>query len=226
MEIFLDTVYPQAVEKYKHLITGVTTNPGLMANAGVAQDSTLLEIAIVVPTLPLSGEVIYANSIQQVCEDARKIAAIAPNIVVKIPGNIIGLSCIGILKAEGMKLNVTALMTFSQLALAAQQGADYVSQFYCRAKDVGLNSVREINMAREYIDRNNLPAKIIVGSIRSSTDVETVLLTQGHIITINPELLEQSFSHLKTDSSIEEFAKRYEESVAKHGPNVPYPTHS
>jgi len=224
MEIFLDTVSPQAVEKYKHLITGVTTNPGLMANAGVAQDSTLLEIAKVVPTLPLSGEVIYANSIQQVCEDARKIASMAPNMVVKIPGSIIGLSCIKILKAEGLKLNVTALMTFKQLALAAQEGADYVSQFFCRAKDTGLNSVREINMAREFIDQNGLATKIIIGSIRSTDDVGTALLTRGHIITINPELLEQSFSHPKTDSSIAEFAQRYEESVAKRGLSVPYPT--
>lgn len=215
MEIFLDSVDPKAVETYKHLITGVTTNPGLMANVGSVQEITLPEIAAVVPALPVSGEVVYANSVEQVLSDARKIAAMAPNMVVKIPGNIIGLSCIRMLKAEGMKLNVTALMTFKQLALAAQEGADYVSQFFCRGRDAGVDSAREINLAREFIDKNNLPAKIIVGSIRTTDDLEQAMLTRGHIITINPDLLVQSFSHPKTQSSIDEFARRYEEALAK-----------
>lgn len=215
MEIFLDSANLNALEKYRPIISGVTTNPAIMATEGATQELRLLELSKLAPELPLSGEVVYAHSIEQVCTDARKIAAIAPNIVIKIPGNMIGLSCIKILKDEGLKLNVTALMTFKQLALAAQQGADYVSQFYCRAKDAGINSVREINMAREFIDQSNLPTKIIIGSIRTVDDVGTVLLTRGHIITINPELIEQSFTHPKTQGSIDEFAKRYEDSMQK-----------
>lgn len=213
MELFLDSANLEALKKFKPLITGVTTNPAIMAKDGATQESRLLELASLAPSLPISGEVIFANSIEQVCTDARKIASIAPNIVVKIPGNFVGLSCIKILKAEGLKLNITALMTFNQLALAAEQGADYVSQFYCRAKDAGINSVREINMAREYIDQNNLKAKIIVGSIRTVEDVEKILLTRGHIATITPEIIDRAFSHPKTQVSIDEFAKKYQDSI-------------
>ncbi len=219
----MDSANPEALKKYKPIISGVTTNPAIMAKDGAAQETRLLELSQIAPALPISGEVIYTDSVEQVCEDARKIAAIAPNIVVKIPGNMIGLACIRILKAEGLKLNVTALMTFKQLALAAQQGADYVSQFYCRAKDAGLNSVREINMAREFIEQNGLGAKIIVGSIRSTEDVEQILLTRGHIATIVPELIEKAFSHPRTQASIEEFAKKYEESVRKREINLSAP---
>ena len=121
-----------------------------------------------------------------------------------------GLKSISILKAEGYKLNVTALMTFKQLAFAAQQGADYVSQFYCRAKDAGIESVREINRAKEFIVQNGLKCEIIVGSIRTPADVESALLTRADILTISPELLELSFYHPKTQTSIDEFAQRYE----------------
>ena len=213
MKFFLDSANLDALRKYKSIVDGVTTNPAIMAKDGATQESRLKEICEIAPSLPISGEVVYANSIDQVCSDARKIAAIAPNIVVKIPGNMVGLSCIRILKAEGMKLNVTALMTFRQLAFAAQQGADYVSQFFCRGKDVGINSVREINMAREFIDQNNLPAQIIVGSLRTPVDVEQSLMTRGHILTITPELIEKAFSHGNTQTTIEEFAKKYEQSL-------------
>lgn len=215
MEIFLDSANIDALVKFKPLISGVTTNPAIMAKDKATQESRLLELANLAPNLPISGEVVYTNSVEQVCADARKIAAIAPNIVVKIPGNFIGLSCIKILKAEGIKLNITALLTFNQLALAAELGADYVSQFYCRGKEAGVNSAREINMTREYIEQNKLSTKIIVGSFRTAQDVETVLLTRGHIATINPEIMELAFSHPKTQNFVDEFAKKYEESIKK-----------
>ncbi len=213
MQIFLDSANLEALNKFKSIIDGVTTNPAIMAKDGATQEQRLREICSIVPKLPVSGEVIYADSEEQIIEDAKKIAAIAPNIVVKIPGSLMGISCIRRLKAEGLKLNVTALMTFQQLALAAQQGADYVSQLYCRGRDSNLNSVREINMAREFIEQNNLPAKIIVGSLRSVDDVEKVLLTRAHIVTITPELIEKTFSHPTTLFSIEEFARKYEASL-------------
>lgn len=213
MKFYLDTANLDAIKKYAPIVEGVTSNPAIMGNEATLQEKRLKEICDLVPTLPVSGEVIYANSVQQICEDARKIAAIAPNIIIKIPGNINGLASIKILKAEGFKLNITCLMTFKQLALAAQLGADYVSQFYCRAKDAGVDSVRQINMAREFIELNNLKTEIIVGSLRNPSDIETALLTRAHILTISPELLEHSFTHSKTQSSIEEFSLRYEKGL-------------
>jgi len=215
MKIFLDSANLEALQKYKHITDGVTTNPAIMAKDGATQETRLKQICEAVPSLPISGEVVYAHSVEQVCVDARKIAAIAPNIVVKIPGNMIGMSCIKILKAEGLKLNITAMLTFRQLALAAQQGADYVSQFFCRGRDAGLNSVREINMTREFIDQNGLSAQIIIGSLRTAVDIETTLLTRGHILTIPPELIETAFTHAKTQPIIDEFAKKYEQSLSQ-----------
>jgi TalC/MipB family fructose-6-phosphate aldolase len=210
MKFFLDSANLDALRKYKNIVDGVTTNPAIMAKEKASQESRLKEICATAPVLPISGEVVYANSVEQICDDARKIGVIAPNIVIKIPGNLYGLQAIRILKAEGFKLNVTALMTFKQLALAAQQGADYVSQFYCRAKDAGVDSVSEINKAKEFIVQNGLKAEIIIGSLRTTADVESALLTRGDILTISPELLELCFAHPKTQSSIEEFAQRYE----------------
>lgn len=210
MQIYLDSANIEALKHYKQLIDGVTTNPAIMGKEKASQPSRLAEICAQVPTLPVSGEVIFAESVEQICRDAREIATIAPNIVIKIPGNMYGLQSIRILKAEGFKLNVTALMTFKQLAIAAQQGADYISQFFCRARDAGLDSVKEINQAKQFILQNGLNSKIIIGSIRTPSDLEAAMLSHGDILTISPELIELSFTHQKTQSSIEEFAVRYQ----------------
>ncbi len=210
MEIYLDSANIDALKRYKSLVAGITTNPAIMAKEGARQEQRLKELADLAPTLPISGEVVYANSREQIIQDATEIAKIAPNIVVKIPGNMLGLSCIPDLKAKGLKLNITALMTFKQLALAAMLGADYISQFFCRARDAGVNSAREVDLAREFVEREELPAKIIIGSVRTPDDVESALQTGGHIITISPELIENTFTHEKTQPSIDEFAHKYE----------------
>ncbi len=209
MEIYLDSVNLESIEKFKRLVSGITTNPLLMSREKVKQEEHLPKICQLVPTLPVSAEVVYAVSVDQICQEARILANLAPNIVVKIPGNLQGLMAIRILKAEGLKLNVTGLMTFKQLAIAIQQGADYVSQFFCRAKDAGIDSVREINLAKDFINKG-FPAQVIIGSLRTPRDIEEALLTGGDILTINPDLLEMSFTHPKTQASIIEFQRAYE----------------
>ncbi len=210
MKFYLDTANLEAIKKYQKLVDGVTSNPAIMSKEGIKQEEKLAQMCALVPTLPISAEVVYANSTEQICQDARKLATIGSNIIIKIPGNIHGMQAIRILKAEGYKLNVTALMTFRQLALAAQQGADYVSQFFCRGRDAGVDSVREINRAKEFIVQNGLKSEIIVGSLRTPADLEMAMLTRGDILTVSPELLEAGFTHPKTQGSIDEFAQRYE----------------
>src|SRR3990167_5761352 len=208
MKIFLDTANLQAIKEHAGIYSGITTNPAIMAKDGAEQKERLIEICKIVPDLPISGEVIYSLSTSQVIQDALTIAAIAPNIVVKIPGDAVGMGAISFLKKKGIKLNVTALMTGKQLIIAALLGADYVSQFYCRGKDAGLDSIREIAVARSFIEEQELDTQIIVGSLRSVDDVEQVLLSGAHIATITPELIKASFSHFKTDESILEFANK------------------
>ena len=210
MKIYLDTCSLESIEKYKQLVDGITTNPLILSKEKVRQQDQLPKICQLVPILPVSAEVVYAVSVEQICEEARAIANLAPNIIVKIPGNLTGMMSIRILKAEGLKLNVTGLMTFKQLALAIQQGADFVSQFFCRAKDAGIESVREINLAKQFIEKNGFKTEIIIGSLRTPKDIEEALMTGGDILTINPELLELSFTHPKTQSSLLEFQKAYE----------------
>lgn len=209
MKIYLDTCNLGAIEAYKGLIDGVTTNPLIMSKEGVKQEEQLPKICQLVPTLPVSAEVVYAISTEQICEEARMLAGLAPNIVVKIPGNLQGLMAIRILKSE-MKLNITGLMTFKQLALASLLGADYVSQFFCRAKDAGIDSVKEIELYKQFGG-----AELIVGSLRTPDDIQQALLTKADILTINPDLLEKSFTHLKTQSSIDEFTQAYERSNSR-----------
>lgn len=215
MQIYLDSANIKAIEKYASIVSGVTTNPAIMAKENATQEERLKAICSTVPTLPVSGEVVYATDIEQIVKDAKKLQAIAPNIIVKIPGNLIGFGAIPLLKQAGIKLNVTAMMTFEQLSYAAMLGADYVSIFFCRAKDVAINPIIEIEKIRHFIEMNSLKTQIIVGSLRKPSDVSEALKSRAHILTIVPELIEETFTHFNTQASIDEFAKKYEQATKK-----------
>lgn len=214
MKLFLDSANIEDIRKYGYFIEGITTNPAIMAKEGVTQEQRLKEICGIM-SLPVSGEVVYDTSVSQIVEDAIKLSRIASNLVVKIPGSLIGMKAIHHLAGYAMKLNITALMTAHQLSLAAMLGAEYASIFFCRSRDTGLNPSDEINKAKDFMNQHGLTkTKIIVGSLRTIADVEEALNTKADILTIPPALFQETldtlFSHPRTRESIDEFAEKYE----------------
>jgi transaldolase len=210
MKIFMDTADVDEIVGMAELgiVYGVTTNPSLIAKSGRTQAEVIPEICKLV-TGPVSAEVISTECAGMVRE-ARQLAQIADNIVVKIPCIAEGLKAVRILSAEGIKTNVTLVFSLSQAILAANAGASYVSPFIGRLDDIGEDGVANmVKIFKQY----GLKTEIIAASIRNLDHVNQVMLAGAQIATIPTNVLEQMLLHPLTDKGLEKFLQDYKNSL-------------
>ena len=163
-------------------------------------------------TGPVSAEVISTECAGMVRE-ARLLAQIADNIVVKIPCIAEGLKAVRILSAEGIKTNVTLVFSLSQAILAANAGASYVSPFIGRLDDIGEDGVQLVANMVKIFKQYGLKTEIIAASIRNLDHVNQVMLAGAQIATIPTNVLEQMLLHPLTDKGLEKFLQDYENSL-------------
>ena len=193
------------------IVYGVTTNPSLIAKSGRTQAEVIPEICKLV-TGPVSAEVISTECAGMVRE-ARQLAQIADNIVVKIPCIAEGLKAVRILSAEGIKTNVTLVFSLSQAILAANAGASYVSPFIGRLDDIGEDGVQLVANMVKIFKQYGLKTEIIAASIRNLDHVNQVMLAGAQIATIPTNVLEQMLLHPLTDKGLEKFLQDYKNSL-------------
>ena len=191
------------------VIDGVTTNPALIAKEGKNFKEVVNEICSIIDG-PVSAEVISTNA-QQMIEEARKIAKIHKNIVVKIPATIEGYKALSVVAKEGIKTNFTIIYTSNQALIAAKLGATYVSPFVGRLdanSTSGNDLIREIvTMYKNY----NFETKILAASMRNVIYVKETALAGADIATIPPEVLEQMMNNELTNVSLDGFLKQWYE---------------
>ena len=213
MKIFMDTADVDEIVGMAELgiVYGVTTNPSLIAKSGRTQAEVIPEICKLV-TGPVSAEVISTECAGMVRE-ARQLAQIADNIVVKIPCIAEGLKAVRILSAEGIKTNVTLVFSLSQAILAANAGASYVSPFIGRLDDIGEDGVQLVANMVKIFKQYGLKTEIIAASIRNLDHVNQVMLAGAQIATIPTNVLEQMLLHPLTDKGLEKFLQDYENSL-------------
>jgi len=210
MKFFIDTANVKAIREIAALgiLDGVTTNPTLIAKEGRDFLQVLQEICEIVDG-PISAEVISLEA-EGMVREARKLAKIHENIVVKIPMNQEGLKATRALSSEGIKTNVTLIFSSNQALLAAKAGATYVSPFVGRLDDishVGMDLVREIvTIYKNY----SYPTQVIVASIRHPLHVIEAALAGAHVATIPPSVIEQLVRHPLTDIGIQRFLADWE----------------
>jgi len=210
MKFFIDTANVKAIREIAALgiLDGVTTNPTLIAKEGRDFLQVLQEICEIVDG-PISAEVISLEA-EGMVREARKLAKIHKNIVVKIPMTQEGLKATRALSSEGIKTNVTLIFSSNQALLAAKAGATYVSPFVGRLDDishVGMDLVREIvTIYKNY----SYPTQVIVASIRHPLHVIEAALAGAHVATIPPSVIEQLARHPLTDIGIQRFLADWE----------------
>ena len=209
MKIFMDTADVAEIKEFADLgiVYGVTTNPSLIAKTGRTQAEVIPEIAKLVEG-PVSAEVISFECAGMVAE-ARKLAEISSNIVVKIPCIAEGLKAVKILHAEGIRTNVTLVFSLSQALLASRAGADYVSPFIGRLDDIGENGVKLVQDMVKVFKQYALPTEIIAASIRGMDHVNDVMLAGADIATIPTKVLRQMLVHQLTDAGLKKFLEDY-----------------
>ena len=213
MKIFMDTANVEEIKQYVDwgVVYGVTTNPSLIAKSGRTQAEVIPEIVALVSG-PVSAEVISTECTGMV-EEARKLAKIASNVVIKIPCIPEGLKAVKILSAEGIKTNVTLVFSMSQALLAARAGATFVSPFIGRLDDIGQDGVKLVDNIVKAFKLYGIETEVIAASIRNIEHVEKVMLTGCQIATIPTKVLAQMINHQLTDKGLAQFMADYQNSL-------------
>jgi transaldolase len=206
MKFFIDTANIDEIREVHSLgiLSGVTTNPSLVAKEkNVSFHDRLREIAELVPG-SVSAEVIALDA-EGMIKEGKELAAIAPNITVKIPMTPEGMKAVHALSKEGIKTNVTLIFSANQALLAARAGATYVSPFLGRLDDIGHNGLDLISTIAEIFAIHDIETEIIAASIRHPQHVTEAALRGAHIATVPYKVILQLFKHPLTDKGIEAF---------------------
>lgn len=205
MKIFIDTANVNEILEAESwgIIDGVTTNPSLIAKEGRDFVEVVKEITSIVDG-PISAEVISLEH-EGMVREARELAKIHPNIVIKIPMIIEGLKAVKILSKEGIKTNVTLVFSSAQALLAARAGASYVSPFIGRLDDVGTEGMGLIEEIAAIFNNYGIETEIIAASVRGPMHAINAALAGAHISTIPFKVLEQMTKHPLTDAGVEKF---------------------
>ena len=211
MKFFIDTAKVEDIKAANDMgiICGVTTNPSLIAKEGRDFKEVVREIAEIVDG-PISGEVkATTTDAEGMIKEGLEIAAIHPNMVVKIPMTGEGLKAVKVLSRKGIRTNVTLIFTAAQALLAARAGASYVSPFLGRLDDISTDGVKLIENIAEIFAVADIPTEIIAASVRHPIHVEQCALAGADIATVPFKVLEQMLHHPLTDAGIAKFQKDY-----------------
>ncbi len=205
MKLFIDTANVQEIKTAADLgvICGVTTNPSLIAKEGKVFEEVIKEITTIVDG-PISAEVVAPDAEGMVAE-AKELAKIHKNIVIKIPITEEGLKAVKRLTALGIKTNVTLIFSSAQALLAAKAGATYVSPFVGRLDDISDNGMSVVSDIAEIFAIHGIKTEIIAASIRGPQDVTDAALAGAHIATIPYKTIMQMIKHPLTDIGIQRF---------------------
>lgn len=194
----------------------MTTNPSLVAKSGGRDFHGLIrEIASLVEG-PVSAEVTSLDPEGMVAE-GRALAAVAPNVAVKIPMGRDGMTACSQLTREGIAVNVTLVFSPQQALLAAAAGAAYASPFVGRLDDIGEDGIGLVGDIAELFDIHNITTEIIAASIRHPRHVAEAALAGADIATVPLAVLEKCFDHPLTESGIKKFLADWEEFGKDHG---------
>ncbi len=221
MKFFLDTADLAEIEEAASwgALAGVTTNPSLYARVGGKLADFPKHIARICELVdgPVSAETV-AMTRDEIVRDGRELAAIAPNVVVKVPTMVEGLAATRVLADEGIPVNMTLCFTVSQAVLAARAGARYISPFVGRFDDISEDGLAQLDDVVTAIGNYDFTAdtvngeqvEIIAASIRSANHVAQAALMGADIATVPFGILKKCVQHPLTDRGLEAFLKDWE----------------
>ena len=205
MKFFVDTAETAAIAELQAtgLVDGVTTNPSLVAKSGRPFAEVIAEICEIVPG-PVSAEVV-ATDHETMLAEGRKLAAIAPNVAVKVPLTMDGLKTCRALADQGTAVNVTLCFSANQALLAAKAGAAFISPFIGRLDDIHIDGMELIEEIRTIYDNYLFETEILAASIRSPNHVKLSALAGADVATMPPNVLTSLANHPLTDKGLAAF---------------------
>ena len=210
MKLFLDTAFVEQIEEAKSwgILDGVTTNPTHVSRTGRPPRELYEEICKIVDG-PVSLECIALDA-EGIVAEARQLAAIADNVVIKVPIMIEGLKAVKQLSAEGIKTNVTVNFSAMQALLAAKCGATYISPFVGRLDLIGHTGMDLVHQIRMIYDQYGFSTQILAAALRHPAHVLESALAGADVATMPLDIMRQLYEHPMTDKAIEQFLQDWE----------------
>ena len=205
MEIFLDTANLEEIKRYAFILDGVTTNPSLIAQEKDRyRFHELIQQITRVVDGPVSVEAVTQTA-DEIVREAEGLAAISPNVVVKVPMTLDGLKATRRLQAAGIRTNLTLVFSVNQAILAAKAGATYASIFVGRMDDIGWDGISVVRDTVQVFARYGWPTKVITASVRHPLHVTAAAMAGTHAVTIPPKVLLSMAAHNLTDAGLQKF---------------------
>ena len=211
MQFFLDSAKVDEIATVQQwgMLDGVTTNPTHVAAAGRSPAELYPEICAMVQG-PVSLEALSLKK-DEILREARVLANIANNVVVKVPVTPEGLAAVGTLTAEGIPTNVTTVFSLPQALMAAKCGATYISPFVGRLDEVGHEGLQLVQGIRNVLDRYQFSSKIIFAAVRTPMHVQQAALAGADVCTMALAIMHKLYYHPLTDAGIEKFLQDWKE---------------
>jgi transaldolase len=203
MKIFIDSAIIEEIKDVAHLCEGCTTNPTLIAKSGKKFEEVVKEITKIIDG-PISAEAVSLDA-EGMLKEARALAKIHKNIVVKITMTDEGLKAIEQLSREGIKTNCTLVFSANQALLAAKAGATYVSPFVGRLDDIGQDGMQIVEEIVNIYKNYNFNTEVIVASVRNLDHVKKAAILGAHIATVPYKIIKKMMKHELTDKGIDKF---------------------
>ncbi|MER3556609.1 MAG: fructose-6-phosphate aldolase [Thermus sp.] len=210
MELYLDTANLAEIQEIASwgVLSGVTTNPSLIAKEGRPFEETIREICRLVQA-PVSAEV-TALEAEGMIAQGRRLAALDGRVVVKLPTTSEGLKACKALSSEGIPVNMTLIFSANQALLAARAGARYLSPFLGRVDDISWDGTELLREIVEIVEIHDLPAKVIAASIRHPRHVTEAALLGADIATMPYAVFKQLLQHPLTEIGLKRFMEDWE----------------
>ncbi|WP_129599289.1 fructose-6-phosphate aldolase [Anaerophilus nitritogenes] len=207
MKLFIDTANIEEIKEISTwgILSGVTTNPSLIAKEGRDFETVIKEIVTLVDG-PISAEVM-GDTYEEMVQEGEQLSKINKNIVIKIPMTAEGLKAVKILSNKNIKTNVTLVFSANQALLAAKAGASFVSPFVGRMDDIGNPGVDLVSDIASIFNIHGIDTEIIAASIRHPQHVMDAALAGSDIATIPYNVFMSMLKHPMTDQGIEKFKK-------------------
>ena len=220
MKFFLDTGNVEEIRRAAELgvLDGVTTNPTLLAKEGKPFREALLEMCSLVSVV--NGEVVATDAEGMIAE-GREIALLHPNIVVKIPMTTEGFKAIKVLRAEGIRINVTLVFSPAQALLVAKAGAYFVSPFVGRLDDIAADGMKVVRDIVEIYRQYGYETQVLAASLRHPMHVVEAAKLGADIATMPYKVFEQLFKHPLTDRGLQAFLQDWEKARETLGEILP-----
>jgi transaldolase len=221
MKIFLDTADIDEIRTAARwgILDGVTTNPTLYAKVGGSYEDILREVCSLTPG-PVSAEVV-ADEVEDMLNEGRAFAKLAPNIVVKVPMSENGLEAMNRFAEEGIKTNCTLIFSTNQGLLAAKAGASLISPFVGRLDDINEDGMIVVRELAEIFALHDIEAEVLAASIRHPLHVTQAALAGAHIATLPFKVLQQMVRHPLTDKGIVQFKADWHKARETAGAGTP-----